>query len=94
MTTAIVLRTIDDSAFARRRAVALANTKWFRAMGWRALREGAPKSELRAANARAAAQIVIGQAKREAITNRIATDALAAVDQYPRSALRNRGSEI
>ena len=66
MTPAVVLRTIDDSAFARRRAVALANTKWFRAMAWRAIHDGAPKSELRAANARAAAQIVIRKAKREA----------------------------
>ena len=48
-----------------RRAVALANAKWFRALAWKALRDGGPKGALRAANARAAARIVIQQAKRE-----------------------------
>jgi len=60
-----------------RRAIALANARWFRAMAWRALRDGAPKGELRAANARAAARIVLGQARRDALVNRLVTDALA-----------------
>ena len=94
MASTTVLRTIDDSAFARRRKVALANTRWFRAMGWRALRDGAPQGGLRAANARAAAQIVIRGAKREALINRIATDALDVVSRHARSALRDRNSEI
>lgn len=59
-----------------RRAVAIANIQWFRAMARRALRDGAPRSELRAANARAAARIVLSQARRDTLANRAATDAL------------------
>ena len=62
---------------ADRRAIALANAQWFRAMAWRALRDGSPKGDIRAANARAAARIVIRQAKRDALVNRLVTDALA-----------------
>jgi hypothetical protein len=58
-------------------AVALANIRWFRAMAWRALRDGSPQGLLRAANARAAARIVLQQAKRDALVNRLVTDALA-----------------
>ena len=60
-----------------RRAVALANVRWFRAMAWRALRDGAPKAELRAANARAAARIALRQARRDALVNQLVNDALA-----------------
>lgn len=60
-----------------RRAVALANVRWFRAMAWRALRDGGPQGVLRAANARAAARIVLRQARRDALVNRLVTDALA-----------------
>ncbi|MCJ2052342.1 hypothetical protein [Methylobacterium sp. J-070] len=67
----------DASGRLHRRAVALANVRWFRAMAWRALRTGGPKAELRAANARAAARIVIRQAQREAVIGRIARGALA-----------------
>ena len=56
---------------ADRRAVALANALWFRALAWRALRDGAPKAELRATNARAAARIVLRQARREALVRRL-----------------------
>ena len=59
-----------------RRAVALANVRWFRAMAWRALRDGAPKAEMRAANARAAARIVLRQARRDVVVNRLVTGAL------------------
>jgi hypothetical protein len=45
-------------------------------MAWRALRDGGPKGVLRAANARAAARIVLRQARRDALVNRLATDAL------------------
>jgi hypothetical protein len=61
-----------------RRAVAIANVRWFRALAWRALRDGGPRAELRAANARAAARIVLRQAKLEAVVGRIAREALAA----------------
>ncbi|MEE7450027.1 hypothetical protein MRF4_20670 [Methylobacterium radiotolerans] len=59
------------------RAVALANVRWFRDMAWRALRDGSPQGLLRAANARAAARIVLRQARRDALVNRRVTDALA-----------------
>jgi hypothetical protein len=61
-----------------RRAAALANVKWFRALAWRALREGGPQAELRAANARAAARIIVRQAKREALVARMTRAALEA----------------
>ncbi|TXM66512.1 hypothetical protein FV226_23365 [Methylobacterium sp. WL12] len=60
-----------------RRAVAIANALWFRALAQRALRDGAPKAELRAANARAAARIVLRQARREALVRRLMFDAVA-----------------
>ncbi|TXM92239.1 hypothetical protein [Methylobacterium sp. WL116] len=62
---------------ADRRAVALANVLWFRALAWRALRDGAPKAELRAANARAAARIVLRQARRETLVRPLVLDAVA-----------------
>ena len=60
-----------------RRAVALANVRWFRAVAWRAMRDGHPHGTLRATHARAAARIVLRQAKRDALVNRLVTDALA-----------------
>lgn len=60
-----------------RRAVALANVRWFRAMAWRALRDGQPHGRLRATHARAAARIVLRQARRDALVNQLVTDALA-----------------
>jgi hypothetical protein len=68
---------IEPRGLAGRRAVALANAKWFRALAWRALRDGHLNGPLRAANARAAARIVIQQARREALIHRMAIDALA-----------------
>lgn len=59
------------------RAVAIANIRWFRAMAWRALRDGGPQGVLRAANARAAARIILRQAQRHALVNRLVTEALA-----------------
>ena len=58
-----------------RRAVALDNALWFRALAWRALRDGAPAAELRAANARAAARIILRQARREALVRQLMLDA-------------------
>src|SRR3978361_1082660 len=69
---------IGPNGLSGRRAVALANANWFRALAWKALRDGSPKGAFRAANARAAARIVIQQAKREALISRIATDALTS----------------
>ena len=60
-----------------RRAIALANARWFRAMASRALRDGAPQGASRAANARAAARIVLRQARRDALVHQLVTDALA-----------------
>ena len=60
-----------------RREAALANVKWFRALAWRALRDGGPQAELRAANVRAAASIILRQAKRDALVDRLTAVALA-----------------
>jgi hypothetical protein len=60
-----------------RRAIALANVRWFRAMAWRALRDGRAQGELRASNARAAARIVLRQARRDALVNRLVSNAMA-----------------
>ncbi|POR43107.1 hypothetical protein CRT23_09975 [Methylobacterium sp. V23] len=69
--------TVELTGEARRRAIAIANANWFRAVACKALREGGPKAELRAANARLAARIVIRHARRHALVNRITTAALA-----------------
>lgn len=68
---------IKRGAFAERRATAIANANWFRALAWRALRDGQPRGELRAANARFAARIVLRQAKRDAQVNKLVMEALA-----------------
>jgi len=59
-----------------RRAVAIANARWFRALAWRALRDRAPYGELRAANARKAARLVLRQGRRNAFIDRLQADAL------------------
>jgi hypothetical protein len=59
-----------------RRAVAVSNAKWFRALAWRALRDGAPKADLRAANARAAARIILRRAREDAARTRPMIDAV------------------
>ncbi|MDP4025308.1 hypothetical protein Q8W71_22000 [Methylobacterium sp. NEAU 140] len=74
---------IEHRGPAARRALAVANANWFRAMARRALRDGGPQAALRAANARAAARIVLRQAKRDALVSRIATDALNAAAHGP-----------
>jgi hypothetical protein len=71
---------------ARRRGIAISNINWFRAVAWKALRDGGPKAELRAANARTAARIVLKQARRDALVTRMTTDALAGTVR-PRSAV-------
>jgi hypothetical protein len=68
----------EQGRYAERQFIALANANWFRKLAWRAIRDGRPKGELRAANARAAARIVIRQAKRDALISRIAHEALTA----------------
>ena len=78
MSTSLATGLVDVRGALHRRAVALANVRWFRAMAWRALRDGGPQGELRAANSRAAARIVLRQAKREAIVGRMAREALQA----------------
>jgi hypothetical protein len=66
---------ITRGPLAERRAIAIDNANWFRAMAWRALRDGAPKGALRATNARTAARIVLRQAKRDRLVNRLPTAA-------------------
>ncbi len=76
---------VEPTGLARRRAIAIGNANWFRAIAWKALRDGGPKCELRAANARTAARIVLRQARRDALVHRMTTDALAydLKDQRP-----------
>ena len=62
--------------YAERRSIAVANVNWFRKLAARALRDRSPQGVLRAAAARAAARIVIRQAKRDALISRMAHDAL------------------
>jgi hypothetical protein len=78
MSTLLAPGPVDVAGGLHRRAVALGNARWFRAAAWRALRDGGPKAKLRAANARAAARIILRQAKREAMVERMSRDALAA----------------
>ena len=78
MLTTPVPELITCAPFAERRAIALANAKWFRALAWRALRDGQAHGSMRAARARAAARIVLQQAKRDALINTMAFAALAA----------------
>lgn len=66
-----------DGALSDRRSISMANVRWFRSMAWRALRDGGPQAQLRAANARAAARIVLRQAKRDVLVRRLAMEALA-----------------
>ncbi|GJE39590.1 hypothetical protein [Methylobacterium persicinum] len=59
------------NGFAERRAIARANANWFRKLAIRALRDGWPGSAQRAANARKAARLVLAQARREAMVQRM-----------------------
>jgi hypothetical protein len=76
MSILAVSETEELTGAARRRAIAISNINWFRAVAWKALRDGGPKAELRAANARMAARIVLKQARRDALVTRMTTDAL------------------
>lgn len=75
----------ERSGAAERRAVALAEADWFRAMAWTADRDGGSKRELRAADACAAARIILRQAKRDAVVNGIANQSLGAALRSPNS---------
>jgi hypothetical protein len=77
MSTRITAASVNLGGALHRRAVALANIRWFRALARRAVRDGGPQAHLRAANAHAAARIILRQAKREAMVSRMARDALA-----------------
>lgn len=77
MLTLAVPERSNGNRYAERRCIAVANANWFRKLAWRALRDGAPRGEFRAANARTAARIVIRQAKRDALISSIAREALA-----------------
>lgn len=77
MHAAFSIDPLESGSVINRRAIALANARWFRAMAWRALRDGVPNGDMRAANARAAARIVLRQARRDALVSRLVTEALA-----------------
>jgi hypothetical protein len=76
MASVTLAKPLDVGGPISRRAAALANVKWFRALAWRVLREGGPQAALRAANARAAAWIILRQARRDALVARLAREAL------------------
>jgi hypothetical protein len=76
MAAASIEKPLDVGGPMSRRAAALANIKWFRALAWRVLRDGGPQADLRAANARAAARIILRQAKRDALVKQMAWEAL------------------
>ncbi|GJE11705.1 MULTISPECIES: hypothetical protein [Methylobacterium] len=69
----------NQGRYAERRSIAVANVNWFRKLAWRALRDGSPRGAMRAAAARAAARIVIRQAKRDALISRMAHEALESL---------------
>jgi|GraSoiStandDraft_41_1057321.scaffolds.fasta_scaffold5244151_1 hypothetical protein len=69
---------INGGRYAERRRIAVAKANWFRKLAWRALRDGVTNGQLRAANARTAARIVMLRAKRGTLINRMAHEALAA----------------
>jgi len=77
MSILTVPETVELTGEVRRRAIAVANANWFRAVACKALRDGGPKAELRAANARLAARIVLKHARRDALVNCITNAALA-----------------
>jgi hypothetical protein len=83
MTVLISPQNEELSGAALRRAIAISNIKWFRAIAWKALSDRSPNSELRAANARAAAWILLKQARRDALVYCITTDAMSGIVRPP-----------
>lgn len=71
MSSSTTERLLDVGGPLSRRSTVIANVRWFRKLAARALRDGAPNAEVRAANARAAARILISQGKREALVDRM-----------------------
>lgn len=67
------------SGFAERRAIARANANWFRNLASRALRDGCPGGAQRAANARKAARLVLAQARRDMLVQRMIESAILPV---------------
>ena len=68
----------EYSTLAQRRAMAIADAHWFRNMATRALRDGEPRGEIRAARARTAARIILMRAKEDAAMHRMIVEAAAA----------------
>lgn len=77
MSILVTTASVNVGGALHRRAVALANIRWFRALAQRAVRDGGPQAKLRAADARAAACIILRQAKREAVVGRMAREAVS-----------------
>ena len=78
MLTALVMELAAPSRLTGHRAIALANAKWFHTLAWKALRDGRLNGEIRAANARSAARIVLRRAQGEAVLRRLMLDADSA----------------
>ena len=70
--------------FSDLRARAASDANRFRALAWIALRDGSPRGELRAANARAAARFILRHAK---MRSRVATNSAAYCPPSPRASL-------
>ncbi|TXM99682.1 hypothetical protein FV242_24570 [Methylobacterium sp. WL64] len=68
----------EYSTLAERCAVAIADAHWFRNMATQALRDGEPRSAIRAANARTAARIILMRAKQDVLIYRMIDEAAAA----------------
>jgi len=78
MTNLVAVRPDKLGGPTSRRAIALDNISRFRATASRVLREGGPKAEGQAANARSVARAVLRQLKQQALDARTAREALMA----------------
>jgi hypothetical protein len=67
----------EYSTLAERCAVAIGDAHRFRHMATRALRDGKPRGEIRAARARTAARIILMRAKQDAAMHRTIVEAAA-----------------
>ena len=67
----------EYSTLAERCAAAIADAHWFRHMATRALWDGKPRAQVRAARARTAARIILMRAKEDAAMHRMIVEAAA-----------------
>ena len=70
------LKPIEIVGLAGKHAETIAQANRFRALAWAALRDGAPKSELRAAHARAAVRSLLQHARRAEILRHLTPETM------------------